>query len=258
MTLPIISILIVAAIVFRWLQWRRSSYVIFFVALAAFLAIGCGPLPALLANGLQAGYVVDVTVEPGSGAMAIVLLGNGTERLAGSQGNAIEPAPLAYGRLFKALELYQTCKRRSANSACILLVTGGDPQHHGASEAAVYGARLQGLGVDPRDLILEERSLNTFQNAQYSAPLLSAHSAERVLLVTSGLHLRRSLLYFAHFGVKAHPVRADYVSAMPSALPLSYNFLVADLAVHEYEGVLRYYVYQFLGWNVHAKKAGAA
>ena len=257
MTLPIISILVVVAIVFWWLRWRRSSYVIFFVALAVFLAVGCGPLAALLARGLQADYVADVTAEPGSGGMVIVLLGNGTERLAGSQSNAVEPAPLAYGRLFKALELYQTCKRHSATSPCILLVTGGDPQRHGASEAAVYGARLRGLGVDPSDLILEERSLNTFQNAQYSAPLLSAHLPLHIVLVTSGLHLRRSLLYFAHFGIKAQPVRADYVSAMPSLLPLSYNFLVADLALHEYEGLLRYSVYQLMGWNVQARKAGS-
>lgn len=256
MTLAVISILILVAIVLWWLRWRRSSYVIFFVALVAFLAVGCGPVPAFLAKNLQGGYAADVSAESLSGGTAIVLLGNGTERLTGFGNDGVEPAPLAYGRLVKALELYQACKRAAAGG-CVLLITGGDPQHHGASEAAVYGARLRDLGVDPGELILEERSLNTFQNAQYSAPLLSARSPRRILLVTSGLHLRRSLLYFAHFGIKAQPVRADYVSAMPAILPLSYNFLVADLALHEYEGVLRYNVYQLMGWNVQAKKAGA-
>ena len=55
----------------------------------------------------------------------------------------------------------------------------------------------------------------------------------------------------------AQPVRADHVSPITSPVPLSYNFLITDLALHEYTGVVRYYVYQFMGWNVQAKKPGA-
>jgi len=253
-TFLVISILIAAAIGLRGLKWRKSGYVLFFLALALFLGIGCGPIPAFLLSDLQAGYSADVVAGEATGT-AIVLLGNGTEQIAGASARTVEVAPLAYGRLVKSLELYQACKR--INDTCTVLVTGGDPQHRGDSEAAVYAARLRQLGVKPTDLVLEERSLNTFQNAEYSAPLLSAHPLDRVLLVSSGLHLRRSLLYFAHFGVKAQPVRADYVSAMMSPIPLSYNFLVTDLALHEYEGVLRYFVYQLMGWNVQAKQSGA-
>jgi hypothetical protein len=45
---------------------------------------------------------------------------------------------------------------------------------------------------------------------------------------------------------------------MPSAIPLSYNFLLADLAIHEYAGVLRYLVYERMGWNASAEHAGSA
>jgi uncharacterized SAM-binding protein YcdF (DUF218 family) len=251
-TLLVVSILIAAAIGLSFLKWRKSSYVISFLALALFFGIGCGPVPAFLLTDLQAGYSADVLVREAKGA-AIVLPGNGTERIAGTP--TVEVGPLAYGRLVKVLELYQACKR--VNDNCLIVVTGGDPQHHGASEAAVYGARLRQLGVNPADITVEERSLNTWQNAQYTAPLLSAHPADQVFLVSSGIHLRRSVLYFAHFGVAAQPVRADAVSAMMSPIPLSYNFLVADLALHEYLGVVRYCVYQRMGWNVQAKRPGA-
>lgn len=252
MTFLVVSILIAAAIGLSFLKWRKSSYVISFLALALFFGIGCGPIPAFLLTDLQAGYSADVLVCEAKGA-AIVLLGNGTERIAGTP--TVEVGPLAYGRLVKALELYQACKR--VNDNCLIVVTGGDPQHHGASEAAVYGARLRQLGVNPADITVEERSLNTWQNAQYTAPLLDARPADQVFLVSSGIHLRRSVLYFAHFGVAAQPVRADSVSAMMSPIPLSYNFLVADLALHEYVGVVRYFVYQRMGWNVQAKRPGA-
>jgi uncharacterized SAM-binding protein YcdF (DUF218 family) len=254
-TLPVVSILIAAAIGLSLLKWRKSSYVVLFLALALFLGIGCGPIPALLLTDLQTGYSADASVAREGRGAAIVLLGSGTERVGGANAHAVEVGSLAYGRLVKALELYQACKRLNDN--CVVVVTGGDPQHHGASEAAVYGARLRQLGVSPIDITLEERSLNTWQNAQFTAPLLSARPVDRVFLVSSGIHLRRSMLYFRHFGVRAHPVRADYVSAMTSLIPVSYNFLVADLALHEYVGVLRYFVYQRMGWNVQTKQPGA-
>jgi hypothetical protein len=47
------------------------------------------------------------------------------------------------------------------------------------------------------------------------------------------------------------------VPALASPIPLAYNFALADLAVHEYTGILRYYVYQQLGWNVTAHAAGS-
>jgi uncharacterized SAM-binding protein YcdF (DUF218 family) len=245
-TVPLISILAVLGAVFVWLGWRRSGYLLLVVALALLISIGCGPIPALLLEDLQNGYSGDISVRPAR-VTAIVLLGNGTEEVGSSRSHTVEVGPLAYGRIVKAGELYQACKR--LNQTCFILISGGDPQHHGASEAAVYAAELSNLGVPAADLVCEERSLNTFQNAQYTAALLHARPAEQVLLVSSGLHLRRAVLYFAHFGLHPEPVRADFVSAMTSPLPLSYNFLAADLALHEYEGVLRYYIYERMGWN---------
>lgn len=224
------------------------------LVLVLFFGIGCGPIPALMASGLQAGYSADAVIRPAQ-ATAVVLLGGGTETVVDGPSRSVEVAPLAYGRVVKSLQLYRECKR--VNTVCFLLVTGGDPEHHGASEAAVYGAALRQMGMDPADLVLEERSFNTFQNAEYTAPLLQSHKVDQVLLVTSGVHLRRSLLYFAHFGVVARPVRADHVHPGTVPLPSSFNFLIADLVLHEYAGVVRYYVYEFMGWNVQAKKPGA-
>jgi uncharacterized SAM-binding protein YcdF (DUF218 family) len=253
-TLVVITLLVAVAIGLASLKLRRSAYLVVALVLVLFLGIGCGPIPALLTSDLQAGYSADAVIHQAQGT-AIVLLGGGTEAVAQGPSPSVEVSPLAYGRLVKSLQLYRECKR--VNSVCLVLITGGDPEHHGATEAAVYGAALRQMGLDPADLVLEERSLNTFQNAEYTAPLLQAHKVGQVLLVTSGVHLRRSLLYFTHFGVLARPVRADHVSPMTAPVPLSYNFLVTDLVLHEYAGVVRYYVYQLMGWNVQARKPGA-
>jgi uncharacterized SAM-binding protein YcdF (DUF218 family) len=248
-SIPVISILVVLGLALVWLGWRRSGYCALALALALLIGIGCGPLTAVWLEDLQSGYAAHVTVRPAH-VTAIVLLGNGTEQVGLPRSHTVEVGPLAFGRIVKAAELYQACKR--VNATCFVLISGGDPQHHGASEAAVYGAQFMRLGIPPVDLVLEERSLNTFQNAQYTAPLLAARSPDQVFLVSSGLHLRRCLLYFAHFGLHPHPVRADSVSVIRGPLPLSYNFLAADLALHEYEGVVRYFIYQRMGWNVPA------
>ena len=155
----------------------------------------------------------------------------------------------------KAAALYREC--RLAGHACKIEVSGGDARGLGQPEAAIYAGDLQRLGVDAADLLLEPRSMNTWQNAQFSGPLLQASGADRVLLVSSGFHLRRGMLYFSHFGIRATPVRADYVDGVLSWLPLSYNFTMADLSLHEYAGIARYRLYNAMGWNVQATRAGA-
>lgn len=254
MTLPVITILVAVAIGLACLRLPRSAYLVAALAVALFLGVGCGPIPALLASDLQESYPATIAVEQAQ-ATAIVLLSGGTELATDGRAQSVEVGPLAFGRVVKALQLYRECKQ--VDSVCIVLITGGDPAHHGMTEAAVYGAVLRQSGVDPADLVLEERSFNTFQNAEYTAPLLQSRKVDQVLLVTSGVHLRRSLLYFAHFGVVARPVRGDHVSAATRFLPVSNNFLIMDLVLHEYAGLVRYHIYQFMGWNVQAKRAGA-
>lgn len=99
--------------------------------------------------------------------------------------------------------------------------------------------------------------MNTWQNAQFSAPLLHGYGAQRVVLVSSAVHLSRASLYFAHFGIAATPVRGDWLEPIVGWWPLSWNFAVADAALHEYVGVWRYKVYNAMGWNVRATKPGA-
>jgi uncharacterized SAM-binding protein YcdF (DUF218 family) len=248
----ILVIALIAAALLRWTSWRKTALGLFLAALLLILGIGCGPVAGWMARSLQAGYPAQPTTGWGT-RTGIILLGGGTERVADS--GAIETTTLAYGRLVKALELYVACKRHGGD--CFILASGGDPRHHGLSEAAAYGLQLEHLGVAHTDIVLEPKSWNTWQNAQFSAQLLSQHPADRLFLVTSGVHLHRALLYFGHFGLHPTPVRADYVAAILSPVPLAYNLLLADLALHEYWGILLYPVYPQLGRLVAHDKPGA-
>jgi uncharacterized SAM-binding protein YcdF (DUF218 family) len=252
MTIFLVLLIVAVAFVLARFKRRQSARILFVLAGVLFLAIGCGLAPARMLKNLQAGYA-DEPVQSWQPRTAIVVLGGGAERVADSR--AVEVPVLAYGRIVKALELYLQCKRHG--NACIVIVSGGDPRKLGVSEAKVYGAVLVKTGVDPADLAIEGNSLNTWQNAQFCAAWLNDHPQDQVILVTSALHLRRSMLYFSHFGISAVAVRADTVGAVVSPLPQSYNFLLTDLAVHEYAGLLRYRIYELLGWNIKAQHPGA-
>ncbi|OOG64382.1 hypothetical protein B0E46_06870 [Rhodanobacter sp. B04] len=252
MTLNVLLVLSLLAMLLALLRWRRCSRALIALALILLLAVGCGPVPTWLLARLQAAYAVDAPPVWGQ-RNAIVLLGAGTVRVVGN--GQVEASLLAYGRIDKAAALYRAC--RLGGRQCKVEVSGGDARAFGKSEAAIYADQLRQLGVDADDVMLESRSMNTWQNAQFSAPLLKAWGADRVLLVSSGFHLRRGMLYFTHFGIQATPMRADYASGIASWSPLSYNFAMADLALHEYAGIAQYHLYNAMGWNVRATEPGA-
>ena len=252
MTCIVFAVLLLLAFAANWRGRCTLARCLVGLTVVLFFAVGSGPLPRWLLRHLQRPYVV---TAPGDWVAhnAIVLLTAGSVRVAG--GHTLEPVWVGYGRIAEAATLYRQCK--AAGRDCKLLVSGGRSQHYRLSEAEVYGRVLRRLGVDAADMLLESNSMNTWQNAQFSQPLLKALGAQHILLVTSGTHLPRASLYFAHFGIAVTPVRADYLAPEMTWLPQTYNFAVTDIAMHEYLGMALYYLYNAMGWNVTATQPGA-
>ncbi|MGN6706717.1 MAG: YdcF family protein [Rhodanobacter sp.] len=248
MLLSLIAALTLLACLALWRRWRRLAGT--FAVLAALLLVlaGSGLLPRLLLQQLQAPYA-QRPAQAWAPHNAIVLLTGGSIRV---PHDGVEPGISAYGRIAEAAVLYHACHQ--AGVGCKLLVSGGDPQRRGTALAVSYARVLRGLGVPGEDLVLEPRSNNTWQNAQFSRPLLAKLDAPKVWLVSSAWHLRRSVLYFDHFGIASTPVRADYLHADLGLWPSAQNLVLTDVALHEYLGVLRYHVYNAMGWNAPAMK----
>lgn len=243
MTLTALVVLLLLAFVAGWRRRRWLARSLAAMALLLFLAMGCGLLPRWLLSRLELPYAQQPALQWAPNNAIVLLTGDALSVPHG----AVEPTLGAYSRITRAAMLYNDCKH--AGVACKLLVSGGDPSHLGTSLAVSYGVALRRLGVSAEDLILESRSRTTWQNAQFSRPLLSALGAPRVWLVSSAFHLQRSLLYFAHFGISATPVRADYLKADLGAWPSWSNLSLTELALHEYAGIARYHVYNAMGWN---------
>ncbi|MCF7494960.1 MULTISPECIES: YdcF family protein [Vibrio] len=237
----------------RLLQWRKTSLFLSLVLISSFVLIGSGLIPRYLLNDLQTDYESKPDIQ-WSGNNAIVLLGAGTQLIKSTQ--EFEPAFFSFGRINEAASQYKDCAK--TQTTCTVIISGGDAQNNGVTEAEVYQQQLLRLGVPIRDIIQEPNSVNTWKNAQLTSDLMKHHKFDNIVLVSSGLHIRRSELYFNHFGLNVIPVRADYMAAQVSWLPLWYNFAVTDFALHEQIGFARYNIYNFMGWNSKREQPGDA
>jgi uncharacterized SAM-binding protein YcdF (DUF218 family) len=139
-------------------------------------------------------------------ARAIVVLG-GVVSPPTTRGQAANLTQAA-DRLWHAARLYR------AGKAPLILVSGGsDAEFHTGSEARAMRAMLGELGVPSWAVVLEEKSRNTRQNAEYSAALLRARGVDRVLLVTSALHMERARMQFVAQGLRVETAPTDHEGA---------------------------------------------
>jgi uncharacterized SAM-binding protein YcdF (DUF218 family) len=204
------------------------------------LSSATGPITQWMLDRAQASAAF--TTPADRPKTTIVLLGGGIEHHA--EGSS--PGLVGYSRLLVTAQRYLLCQQK--HETCRLIVSGGAPRNRNTSEANVYARELVRLGVPMDRIEQEDASANTWENARNSSAMLH-HDPSRVVIVTSGLHLRRSLLYFQHFGVIAEGLPSDRLRATPGWLPSAFNLLLAEVMLHERIGVLRYHAYNRLGWN---------
>ena len=79
-----------------------------------------------------------------------------------------------------------------------------------AREADFAGAIFESLGIDKSRLIMERRSRNTQENAEFSKALVAPKDGERWLLVTSAFHMPRSVGLFRKAGFAVEPYPVDW------------------------------------------------
>lgn len=244
MTILLLLLFIILISFLAYINNRKASAIVFILTIAYCFFVGNGFFPLLLSKKLQANYAVNVT-PVWEERNAIVILGGGETKIPHTL--QVKPAPLAYARILTAVGLYHMCKQ--TNKVCTIIISGGDASHTGIAEATAYKKAFLDLKVKDSDLIQETQSLNTFQNAQYTKTILKKFAFDNVILVTSGIHMQRSVLYFSYLGIKVVPIAADYMAPIISLLPLAYNFAISDFILHEYCGMARFHLYNFLNWN---------
>src|ERR1035437_1540151 len=105
------------------------------------------------------------------------------------------------------------------------------------------------LGVPADRIVLESESVNTHDEAVLVAPMLRALHVDRVVVVTSDIHMRRSMATFRGAGLDAVPAIApdpfNSESRVRSFVPTTEGLRFTGGVVHEYVGLAYYRV---RGW----------
>jgi uncharacterized SAM-binding protein YcdF (DUF218 family) len=136
--------------------------------------------------------------------------------------------------------------RRYPNARFVF--TGGSPNLIGndAREADYAGAVFESLGIPKSRLIMERRSRNTYENAQFTADMVKPKPGERWLLVTSAFHMPRSVGLFRKAGFEVEPYPVDWRVGTGWADVLAFDALAngglgrTDLGLREWMGLVAY------------------
>jgi uncharacterized SAM-binding protein YcdF (DUF218 family) len=101
---------------------------------------------------------------------------------------------------------------------------------------------LAALGVPRERILVESEALDTKQNALFSARIIRDLGAERAVLVTSALHMRRAVSHFERAGLQVipAPVKLDPrpVWTLEGLVPSARSLRRSQRAVHEILGRL--------------------
>ncbi|MEC4816235.1 MAG: YdcF family protein [Scytonema sp. PMC 1069.18] len=247
--LGLTCILLLVALITIWKRPRLAASAIG-LTLVLLLITSSGWVSLWLVRSLEWQHLPYANVP---NAEAIVVLGGATK-------SAFPPRPTVDlsepgDRVIYAAQLYRQ------NKAPLIVLSGGriDWRGSGSSEAEDMATILTSIGIPAEAIVKEPDSLNTYQNAVYVKKILESRRIKSVLLVTSAMHMPRSLLIFKRQGINAIPTPCDFLvsegelqelsntpkSAILNLVPDVDNLRLFTAALKEYIGLV---VYGLRGW----------
>lgn len=202
-------VLLLGVTIWLWRQSRRKSLALFGITILLYLSMT--PLIGdLLMGSLERQYDKpeliqgDVIVVLGGGATSGTPDIDGEGNLYGSAAN----------RLLTAVRLYR-------ETGLPILFSGGQVFADSGNEANIAKRQLMGLGVPETDILTENRSLNTEQNATHTALLMKSKGLSHPILVTSAFHMPRAMIHFKNNGLMPLAYPTDYTVSLDRRLYLA-------------------------------------
>lgn len=213
---------------------------------------------AWLHKPLESGFAAHSPLLTPTGVEAIVVLGAGRHygapeyqditygkvegaAAADAMSTALQSHTLSHSALWRLRYGAYLSKRWSLP----VIVSGGSVRPFDHITEAEMGVRFLQEEMAVAVAWPENRSRNTWENAQLTSQLLQGKGIGRVALVTHAYHMPRSVYAFQQAGIEvvamptgqqSHIVSAYWLHWLPSAKGLQQSYL----ALHEYLGLLFY------------------
>ena len=233
-------VLLAAAVIALLLKRQKTGIVCAAAAGLVLYVFSAGPLPDIMVRSLESRYAPS---EHFPQASAIVLL---------TGGEVVKAPPRLFDEinaagdriLFAAL----LAKRKVAPR---LIITGGNIdclRTVRGSQAQAAGRICTGfLGVDSSMILYENNARTTYENALFTRRFMdSLHLPDTVILVTSAIHMPRSVALFKKQGMTVYPAPTDFIADVPPQfklmgfLPTSGTLENSSNALHEIYGIIAY------------------
>lgn len=148
-------------------------------------------------------------------------------------------------RLISAIELYKLGKIEK------IIISGGNGEliNNGMKESEWSKSFLINMGIESKDIILENSSRNTMENAQNTAILLKNDISQKLLLITSAGHMKRAKFCFNenNFNIDCYPTdltNSDIV------LSVDYLFIPNIDSLEKWEDL----IHEWIGYIVYKIK----
>ena len=219
-------------LLWRWRQ-RLGSMLLIIGTVSGYL---CSiPVTAnLLSHSLQTDPALNEYFLPLHDIGAIVVLGGGLHEDAPEYGDGPTVHDRTLGRVRYAARL-------ARRTGLPVLASGGQVKEDQPAEADLMKAILEReFGIGP--VLTETRSLNTWENAAYSAALLRRRHIDTILLVTNAAHQPRAVMAFEAHGLNVIPAPTLFFDAQPDWLDPR-SWLPSVRAIAE----IHYGCYEWLG-----------
>jgi uncharacterized SAM-binding protein YcdF (DUF218 family) len=219
----------------RWV----AAVLVFYLFLSS--PVGSG----LLVRTLSHNYRPLASAADARGATVVVVLGSGSVNLRAA-GRQLSSVTMEAG-----LRVLEAARLSELLNGPLVIASGGVTEHDAdaAPESVALRRALIELGVRADRILLESESKNTRDEAVMIKPMLEARGVVNFVLVTSPLHMRRSMLAFEHEGMHPIPSPAPLVPDRSRdsswLLPSDLWLQIGDSAI--YEWLARAY-YWSRGW----------
>lgn len=245
----LICVLLLLAIFSLWKHPRRAV-VCMLTAIAVIFISGNGWVANAITQSLEWQNIPPKTLP---NAEAIVVLG-------GAIKPQMPPRPWvdvmeSGDRVLHGAQLYREGK------APLVIMSGGRIHWKGGGppESADMAALAQTMGVPASAILQDPTSLNTYENAVNVKQILQQKGIRRILLVTSAMHMPRSLAIFKKQGIEAIAAPTDFLvtqqelqepgvsveAVLLNLIPDADRIHQTTRALKEYIGLV---VYRLRGW----------
>jgi len=148
-------------------------------------------------------------------------------------------------RLISAIELYKLGKIKK------IIISGGNGEliNNGMKESEWSKSFMINMGIESKDILLENSSRNTMENAKSTAVLMGIDINQKSLLITSAGHMKRAKFCFNknNFNIDCYPTD---ITNSDITLNVDYLFIPNIDALEKWESL----IHEWIGYIVYRIK----